>query len=471
MKNRSSLLASIALSLAVNGCSHPVTNAGLDPSGTPSSGPSARATAAPAPPTPKDLYRIPLDGLPSIGNSNALVTIVAFTDYQCPFCQRTEDTLTRLRTTYGDDVRIVVAERPLPMHDRARPAAIAALAAVPQGKYAEMRTRLFGQTGELDEASIAGAAKAAGLDIARWEADRNAVSFDAVDQLGTRFGVHGTPTFFVGGRRLVGAQPYEVFRDVVDERLAAARALVAAGVPRSEVYSDLIAAGADHAAAEAKLAGAGGCGGGEGSEGDCDPAGCAQDCNGPMDQDCNGPKDGPPPVGDVVEQVPTAGDPSRGPATASITIVAFSDFECPFCAKAEAVLHAIETAHPGDVRLVFKSLPLPFHVHARFAAKAALAADDQGHFWEFHDRLYARIGKSIDRAALEQIAGDVGLDVARFARDSDSAETEARIVSDKTDADALKVESTPTFFVNGRRVVGAQDVSLFEAAIAKSQGK
>ena len=467
MRNTSSLVLSLLLGVATYGCSHAVAGIGSDPSGgapTPPSQAAAAAAIAPAAASvaAKDIYRVPLDGLPSIGNPNALVTIVAFTDYQCPYCQRTEDTLKRLRSAYGDDLRIVVAERPLPMHDRARPAAVAALAAAAQGKFAEMHARLFAQAGELDEASILAAARASGLDLARFQADQNTGPLELSEKLADQFGVRGTPTFFVGGRRVVGAQPYEVFRDTIDERLAAARALVAKGVARSDVYANLVATGADHASGVEK-GDAAGCGG------DC--AGNDGDCKGDCQGDCQGKDDGPPETSDVVEQGPTVGAPARGPKTASITIVAFGDFECPFCAKAESVLHALESAHPGDVRIVFKNLPLPFHVHARFAAKAAIAADAQGHFWEFHDRLYAHIGKSIDRAALEQMAGDLGLDVPRFSRDMDAPAAEARIQADKADADALKIEGTPTFFVNGRRVIGAQPQRVFEAAITRSTTK
>ena len=115
------LLASVAVT--VLGCSH----ATGDPSPAPA--PAAVAnTELPAGVPVAKTYRVPVDGLPAMGDARALVTIVAFTDYQCPYCRRAEATLTQLRESYGSQVRVVVAEKPLPMHDRARPAAIAALA-------------------------------------------------------------------------------------------------------------------------------------------------------------------------------------------------------------------------------------------------------------------------------------------------------------------------------------------------------
>jgi protein-disulfide isomerase len=178
-----------------------------------------------------------------------------------------------------------------------------------------------------------------------------------------------------------------------------------------------------------------------------------------------------PATSDAVETVPVDGAPSRGSARASITIVEFADFQCPFCARAELVLRALELTHPGDVRLVFKNLPLPMHRDARIAAKAALAADAQGHFWEFHDRLFAQFGGPLDRSMLERIAADLRLDLARFSRDLDDPAIEARIAKDEKDADVLGVEGVPTFYVNGRRLNGAQPIAVFEAVIARAGAK
>ncbi|MGO8998713.1 MAG: DsbA family protein [Polyangiaceae bacterium] len=446
-RNRASII--VALALASQGCSHAVsTGSGPDPAAASPVGQTGQDTAPSGAPAPRavDIYRVPIDGLPSIGNPDAPVTIVEFTDYQCPYCQRAEQTIAKLRATYGDALRVVIAERPLPFHDRARPAALAALAADAQGKFEAMHTHLFALGGALADGSIVAAAQAAGLDLTRFESDRNNAPLAPSEQLADHIGVSGTPTFFVSGRRVVGAQTYETFRDVVEERLVAARALVATGVRPRDVYAGLTANGLDHVVADAK-------------EAKDDGAGCgAKDCN-------DGPDDSP--TGDAVEPVPVDGAPARGPSRASITIVSFGDFQCPYSAKAEATLRALETAHPGDVRIVFKNLPLPMHSQARVAARAALAADEQGHFWDFHDRLYAHAGAPLDRAGLDKIAADVGLDAARFASDIDDPKIVARLARDEADAATLHVKGTPTFFVNGHRVVGAQPIAAFEAAIAK----
>ncbi len=442
MKKIASLtLASLsALFLA---CSH-ASASGNDPGAATTT--AALGTAPNGEAIAADLYRIPLGGLPSMGNPDALVTIVEFTDYQCPFCQRAEETMQRLRASYGDAVRVVVAERPHPFHDRARPAALAALAADAQGKFEAMHTRLFALAGSLEEDSIAGAARDAGLDLARFAVDRNGAPLAPSEQLADRFSVRGTPTFFIAGRRLVGAQPYEAFHDVVEERLGAARALVANGTRPRDVYAALTATGADHVDPP--------------KETNDEAPSCGHDCA----------EGATAHVSDKIEDVPTDGAPARGPARAPITIVVFGDFECPFTARAETTtLRAVEQAHPGDVRVVFKNTTIPTHVHAPLAARAALAADAQGRFWDYHDRLLAHDGVTLDRAGLLKVAGELGLDVPRFTSDLEGPSTADRLARDASDARALGVQGTPTFFVNGRRIVGAQPQAVFEATIAKAR--
>src|SRR5208283_1478632 len=157
---RSTLAIAVGLALSVLGCSHAAVDASPSPS----------PAVAPDPERPAGAlvdrtYRVPVDGLPSIGDARAPVTIVAFTDYQCPYCSRAEATLAQLRQAYGSDVRLVVAEAPLPMHERARPAALAALAASEQGAFDPMRAKLF--AGPLDDAAIDRAASDLGLDMRR----------------------------------------------------------------------------------------------------------------------------------------------------------------------------------------------------------------------------------------------------------------------------------------------------------------
>jgi protein-disulfide isomerase len=149
--------------------------------------------------------------------------------------------------------------------------------------------------------------------------------------------------------------------------------------------------------------------------------------------------------------IPIAGAPARGREDAPVTIVEFADFQCPFCARSVPLLETLLRAYGDRVRLVFKHFPIESHVHARDAALAAMAAHEQGKFWEMHDRLFASGGR-IDRQAALRAAGELGLDVRRFERDLDSPELAQRLERDRQDGLAAGLSGTPTFYVNGRRL-------------------
>ncbi len=167
---------------------------------------------------------------------------------------------------------------------------------------------------------------------------------------------------------------------------------------------------------------------------------------------------------DRVETIAASASPTRGAATAPVTVVVFSDFQCPFCSKAENTVKELEAAYPGKIRFVFKNSPLPFHDHARLAAKASLAANEQGKFWEYHDALFAH-QQELDRPALERYAEDLRLDMRRFRAALDDARLDSVVEADITEAHRLDVKGTPAFFVNGRPIVGAQPLTVFRARV------
>jgi protein-disulfide isomerase len=168
-------------------------------------------------------------------------------------------------------------------------------------------------------------------------------------------------------------------------------------------------------------------------------------------------------IGDV-EDVRAGASPTRGPHDAPVTVIVFSDFQCPFCSKAESTIKELEEDYPGKVRFVFKNNPMHFHKSARLAAKAALAANEQGRFWDYHDALFTHQA-ALDPASLERYASDLGLDLARFRAAMSSEALDAAISADMAEAQRLSIRGTPTFFVNGRRVIGAQKIEAFRPLV------
>lgn len=158
--------------------------------------------------------------------------------------------------------------------------------------------------------------------------------------------------------------------------------------------------------------------------------------------------------------------PSRGPASAPVTIVEFSDFQCPYCARVTPTLDQILERFPEKVRIVFRHLPLPFHGQAKLAAQAAVCAERQGLFWEYHDQLFANQG-ALQRPQLIDYANLLELGAEDFEACMDSAETLARVDADLAAAQALGATGTPAFFINGIMLSGAQPFEAFEAVISE----
>jgi protein-disulfide isomerase len=156
--------------------------------------------------------------------------------------------------------------------------------------------------------------------------------------------------------------------------------------------------------------------------------------------------------------------PVRGEANAKVTIVEWSDFQCPFCNRVGPTLQQIEKEYGSSVRIVFKHLPLDIHPEARAAHAAAEAAHRQGKFWAMHDRIFQN-QRDLRIETLEGHAKEIGLDLARFRQDLASAEVKQRIEADLEQAQKLGVTGTPSFFINGRNLSGAQPFANFKRMI------
>ncbi|WP_455378996.1 thioredoxin domain-containing protein [Petrachloros mirabilis] len=157
-------------------------------------------------------------------------------------------------------------------------------------------------------------------------------------------------------------------------------------------------------------------------------------------------------------------DPFIGPTNAPITIIEFSDFQCPYCKLSSPVLKEVISKYPEKIRLVYRDYPVPNHPHAPKAAEAAQCAAEQGQFWEYHDLLFSRQtpGDGWDYAVL---AKELGLQEERFTTCLNTGRYQDEVSKDLRDALKLGITSTPTFFVNGRPLIGAQPVAAFQKVI------
>ncbi len=176
--------------------------------------------------------------------------------------------------------------------------------------------------------------------------------------------------------------------------------------------------------------------------------------------------DTPPPVLEDPVKISIVGDPVRGPENAKVTIVEFSDFQCPYCSEAVAQANAVVKSFPKDVKLVFKQFPLDFHAQAGFAAEAALAAQAQGKFWEMHDHLYGGF-PDLSRRTVLKYAKDIGLDMNRFVADVDSHKFRARVALEEHEGENAGVGGTPTFFIDGKKYNGLFDLATVAPLIKK----
>jgi len=411
-------------------------------------GREAAGAAGPAIDDDVDRVRVEVsDAMPQEGPADALVTIQIFSDFQCPFCSRVNPTLDRIREHYGDDVRVVWRDTPLPFHTNATPAAELAREALAQrGNEGFWRAHelLFENQGALERANLDSYAERLGLDMGRYrtamDSHTHVAAIEADTAAGRRVGVTGTPALFINGRSLVGAQPYEQFTPIIDDEIRRANEAINAGRATRANYHAALMRGAPETPPAAAGAGA-------------DAAAKAPARRTP---DPN-----------AVYNVPLGDAPTLGPADALVTIVIVSEFQCPFCNRVRPTLDRIRETYGNDVRFAFRHNPLPFHSNAMPAAEAAseaLAQRGADGFWRMHDLLFENQA-TLDREHLEQFAGEVGLDMARFRRALDEHTHQAAIEADQTLARNLGASGTPSFFINGRNLRGAQPFEAFQTVI------
>ncbi len=369
------------------------------------------------------------------GDATAPVTIVEFSDLECPFCARVQPTLATLQAHYGpEQLRIVFKHDPLPFHPHAAPAARAARAVMdlagPSAFFGFVGA-LFGDQSHLDAEDLERVAAAYGVAPAALEARAQSpevvARVDADVTLANRLGIDGTPGFLINGIPISGAVPAIEFTGPIERELAEGRLLVANGMKPADVYS----------------------------------ARTKRNYQAPEAADA---------PDTTVWNVPVGDSPVLGPRDALVTVIEFSDFQCPFCKRVQPTLAALEQKYGADLRVVFKHLPLPFHDRSRPAATLAIEArkklGDAG-FWRAVDLIYAsepRLGES----DLERIAVGLHLDWPTV-RTAIAGDLDAPVIdADMRVAQAFGAAGTPHFFINGRRLVGAQPAEAFAEIIDAS---
>jgi protein-disulfide isomerase len=379
----------------------------------------------------KGKVSIPAGKSASKGSAQALVTIIEFSDFQCPFCKRVTGSLEKIHKTYGDKVRVVFKHNPLPFHKDAPLASQAAYAAQQQGKFWEMHDKIFENMRALKRPELDKYAAAIGLDMAKFKADIDSDAAKAqvkADQaLAAKLQARGTPHFFVNGKRLPGALPFDRFKTVIDAELKETAALVKGGKSIADAYQARV--NANYEAPKPRK-----------------------------------PRGGAAADDKTVYNIQPGNSYGKGGAEPLVTIIEFSEFQCPFCSRVLPTMKKIHETYGDKVRVVFKHNPLPFHKDATPASKAALAAGEQGKFWEMHDLLFANQRK-LKEANLMSYAEQLGLNMAKFKTDMGNAKFDKMIKADQALAARFGARGTPGFFVNGRNLRGAQPFAKFKTLI------
>ena len=164
------------------------------------------------------------------------------------------------------------------------------------------------------------------------------------------------------------------------------------------------------------------------------------------------------------QKVAAANGPAKGSPSAPIEMIEFSDFQCPFCLRADPIVQQVLKTYGDRIHFVYRHYPLPNHPNARPAAEAAACANEQGKFWPYHDRLFANPAK-LSGADLKQHAAELGLNTAQFNACVDSHKFKSEVDADVRDGEQAGVNGTPAFFINGRTISGAQPYDVFKKII------
>lgn len=386
----------------------------------------------PLPSAYNDSEQLPVSTSPWRGGRDAKVTILEFSDLECPYCNQGRQVMNEVAKKYGDQVRIVWKNLPLTeIHPNALPGAIALMALARQGneQFWAAEELLFERQSEFGGRGASQMApqdferfftQLPNIDFARWKRDLKdqALLGEVLSdfKLAEYVEAQATPTFFVNGRKVEGALPLERLSGIIDAELAAVDALIAKGTAPDKTYAARVKANLITADTRFSVA-------------------------------------------------PTG--PAFGATAPKITIVAFSDFQCPYCGKGDEAVQRVLENHPQDVRVVYRNLPLiEIHPDAVPAAEAALAAHEQGKYLAYHKKLFEN-QRALSRQDLERYATELGLDMKKFRAALDDHRFQEQIVDDMKAAMSLGIDGTPAYFVNGKVLRGAVPTEALEQFVVE----
>jgi protein-disulfide isomerase len=345
------------------------------------------------------------DGFPAKGAADAPVTIVEFSDFQCPYCKELLGPIQQVLEAYGDKVRYVYRHFPLAnIHPAAPKAAEASLCANEQGKFWEMHDVMFEDQGGLGLSQLKEKARTLNLDGPRFDecldSGKYASEVAQDREEGRQVGVTGTPGLFINGRFLGGEKSAEGIAELILDEL---RRMGQPIEPRR--------------------------------------------------------------LNPIRIAVEAEGFPARGPADAPVTIVEFADFQCPFCRQILGPLEQVIKTYGDRVRLVYRQFPIAaIHSEAQKAAEASLCASAQGKFWEMHDAMFAD-PRALGVPSLKKMARTLGMNPARFDTCLDKGEFASQVSLDLAAGRAVGVTGTPAMFINGRFLSGFQRFETLSAIV------
>jgi protein-disulfide isomerase len=369
---------------------------------------------------------------PSRGPENAPILVEVYSDFHCPFSKRFAGTFNELEKENPGKLRIVFHHFPLPIHPEAGLAHEASLCAQDQGKFWEFHDKLMASSEPQGRDALSAWAAEYGMDQAAFGQCLDSGKYRPLIQReiasAQALGVRSTPTSFFNGRKFEGAFPLEMMKPIVAWYLK--------------------------------------------------PEGRYP---GPSQQDGQGQGEAPPqPSGPQIDpskhyEFPDEWlkkGPSRGPDNAPVTIVEFVDYNCPFCQRGATTLDEVVASYPGKIRVIAKNLPLPMHPNAAKTAEAALCAGEQGKFWEFRSAIFGEFWGKQSIEDMKAIAKKIRLDEAKFLACFDQSRMKAAVDEDVQVIGGMGMTGTPTFFVNGTPLIGAQPAENFKKLIEeKLSGK